>query len=212
MKISLPENYSYKDIADVYNGVLYIHRLASFRSLMFDLTYSIIGTTYYCRYCGQEVTRTDATLDHIFPVHLGGPYVPENLDIACADCNVLKKDMLEEDFLYFLSLNELDRLKYQQNYKEHRIYKLQKLAPVIPKSWYKYISLDEIDLLKDSRKGKKDLEKERNFFDQFKRISTPLIVDSNFLLLDGYYTAMVAKENNINMVPVIILENVILEY
>lgn len=43
-----------------------------------------------CRYCGEAVTTTTATLDHIVPQSRGGPSTPENLTTACHTCNSIK--------------------------------------------------------------------------------------------------------------------------
>lgn len=43
-----------------------------------------------CRYCGEAVTATTATLDHIIPQSLGGPNTPDNLTTACLTCNAIK--------------------------------------------------------------------------------------------------------------------------
>lgn len=212
MIITLPQDYSYRDIADVYDGILYIHQLDSFRSLMFDITYKNIKDTYTCRYCGRKVDRKTSTLDHIYPVHLGGPYIPENLDISCSKCNCLKKDMLEKDFIYFLGLSPLEQCKYQKEYSEKTIYSLKKSTPVIPSDWYTYMDLDKIGIIQDSKNARKQLEKIRSFYSEFHRLQTPLIVDRNYLLLEGYFETVVAKENSLRKVPVIVLENVILEY
>lgn len=43
-----------------------------------------------CRYCGEAVTATTSTLDHIIPQSFGGPNTPENLTTACLTCNAIK--------------------------------------------------------------------------------------------------------------------------
>jgi 5-methylcytosine-specific restriction endonuclease McrA len=45
---------------------------------------------YKCQYCGTDVTRRSATLDHVLPVSKGGKSVWENAVCACADCNSTK--------------------------------------------------------------------------------------------------------------------------
>nr|WP_139110026.1 HNH endonuclease signature motif containing protein [Ensifer sp. LC163] len=41
-----------------------------------------------CRYCGT--TEGPFHVDHILPVALGGSNDPENLTVACRDCNLSK--------------------------------------------------------------------------------------------------------------------------
>jgi 5-methylcytosine-specific restriction endonuclease McrA len=42
---------------------------------------------YRCQYCGVDVKESDATLDHVHPVSLGGKNTWENLTTACKPCN-----------------------------------------------------------------------------------------------------------------------------
>lgn len=45
---------------------------------------------YICQYCGDDVSRKTATLDHVLPVSLGGKTNFENTCCACATCNATK--------------------------------------------------------------------------------------------------------------------------
>ena len=45
-----------------------------------------------CQYCGIEVDRKEATLDHVMPVSKGGKTSWENCVTACAPCNATKAD------------------------------------------------------------------------------------------------------------------------
>ena len=42
---------------------------------------------YRCQYCGIDVLRKTATLDHVLPVSHGGKTTWENCTTACGDCN-----------------------------------------------------------------------------------------------------------------------------
>lgn len=42
---------------------------------------------YKCRYCGKQLTRFTATLDHLQPVSEGGDNSFDNLATACLHCN-----------------------------------------------------------------------------------------------------------------------------
>jgi hypothetical protein len=50
-----------------------------------------------CRYCGEVVTATTATLDHIVPRSLAGPNTAENLATACLTCNSIKSGRTYEE-------------------------------------------------------------------------------------------------------------------
>lgn len=54
---------------------------------------------YQCTYCGKQLTRFTATLDHITPVAAGGDHSPENLKTACLQCNSRKTSRPLGDFL-----------------------------------------------------------------------------------------------------------------
>lgn len=45
---------------------------------------------YECQYCGVEVNRKTATLDHVLPISKGGKSVWDNCTTACGRCNALK--------------------------------------------------------------------------------------------------------------------------
>jgi 5-methylcytosine-specific restriction endonuclease McrA len=45
-----------------------------------------------CQYCGDNLERKEATLDHVHPVSKGGKTTWENCVTACAPCNSNKSD------------------------------------------------------------------------------------------------------------------------
>ena len=45
---------------------------------------------YLCQYCGDDVSDTSATLDHVIPVSKGGNTTWENSTTACKPCNYRK--------------------------------------------------------------------------------------------------------------------------
>jgi len=45
---------------------------------------------FTCQYCGEDVARKTATLDHVLPVSHGGKTTFENCVCACAGCNASK--------------------------------------------------------------------------------------------------------------------------
>jgi hypothetical protein len=54
---------------------------------------------YHCSYCGKQLTRFTATLDHITPVSEGGDNSADNLKTACLQCNSRKTARPLGDFL-----------------------------------------------------------------------------------------------------------------
>jgi len=51
-----------------------------------------------CVYCAARLDDGSATLDHVYPLALGGAHAPENLVAACAPCNRLKGDQPPQEF------------------------------------------------------------------------------------------------------------------
>lgn len=51
---------------------------------------------YRCSYCqtAENVTGSLFTVDHVIPESLGGRTIPENLCLACWECNRLKRDRI----------------------------------------------------------------------------------------------------------------------
>ncbi len=45
---------------------------------------------YVCQYCGDDVSKKTATLDHVLPVSYGGKTTFENTVTACGPCNANK--------------------------------------------------------------------------------------------------------------------------
>ena len=211
MNIPLPKNFIYEDIATVKDGILYFHSLLSFNAVMYEIKYAITEDLV-CRYCGQKLTRKSASIDHIYPVFLGGPYVPNNFCISCHPCNLEKDILLEEDFKYYSTLSYKAKLRYKAEYKNKVHTELLYKTPVIPDNWYSYEKVDDIIPVHDSKLTKKTMNKARTLYHQYKRIPTPIIVDKNYLLLSGFVWYKVAQQNNLEKVPIIVLENVVLEY
>lgn len=54
---------------------------------------------YKCRYCGKQLTRFTATLDHITPIAGGGDNSFGNLITSCLGCNSTKSKRSVGDFL-----------------------------------------------------------------------------------------------------------------
>jgi hypothetical protein len=50
-----------------------------------------------CRRCGRTSSDTELHVDHILPWSLGGPTVPENLQVLCAECNLGKSNRYLEE-------------------------------------------------------------------------------------------------------------------
>ena len=70
------------------------------------------GEDNCCFYCGERLSRSTRTLDHIQPQSRGGTHEPHNLVLCCVPCNQLKGDMLLHEFVDFVaSYGGLHRMK-----------------------------------------------------------------------------------------------------
>ena len=89
MNVLLPKTpFVYNNGAAVVEGnFLYIYRPVDFNDLMYALTYEIYRDDMRCFYCGELLTEKQRTLDHRFPVDLGGPSLTNNLVPTCRKCN-----------------------------------------------------------------------------------------------------------------------------
>ena len=212
MKISLPQNYSYENIADVKDGILHIHKLVNFEDLMYDLTYAIKDSSK-CYYCSTPLSRDTSTLDHMFPKDLGGPTLPDNLCISCTNCNNTKSNMTEKEFIYYLSLSKENKEIFSRDIGLQNHILKKWYSPIIPREWISEESIDKIIVyffIGNGINGKSYKKVEKNY-KKFGRITRPVIVDKNFKLLDGFNVLLFAKNNSIFVLPTIILENVELE-
>ncbi|GLH70535.1 hypothetical protein GETHPA_20680 [Geothrix rubra] len=54
---------------------------------------------YKCYKCGKQLTRFDATLDHLIPVSKGGDNSFENLATCCLSCNSKRRNHELSDFM-----------------------------------------------------------------------------------------------------------------
>ena len=213
MKIPLPEEYSFKKIAKVEDEILHIFVPIEFEDLMYGITYATKETDR-CYYCLKPLTRENSTLDHIYPRNLGGPSIPNNLCVSCGNCNSNKSNMFEKNFLTYTSLSNDEKKKFYKDYNSFLHFLKKWYVPIMPNDWVTYERIDKIDLVDFPYpfvKGK-SYNKVRKFYKKYGRLYRAIIVDRNFKLLDGFNTFIFAKEKNISSVPVIILENVELNY
>jgi len=47
-----------------------------------------------CAYCKIKLSKSKATVDHVYPKSKGGLFVGENLALSCKPCNEAKKDIV----------------------------------------------------------------------------------------------------------------------
>lgn len=203
-----PNSYAYEK-----NGTLYIKGNLSFEQLMYSLTYSLKNKRR-CFYCNKKLNSKNRTLDHKFPRCLGGITLPINLEVCCKKCNEEKDSLTVSQFEEIREISsELQKKKLTLEYKHMNQIELEKRGLCIPSCWISIKNRSRIyaDIdLDTSYKGKR-YSKIKSFYKKYHYLPRPIIVSSNNILLDGYLILMFAKNKGIKKVPIIVLENVIVE-
>lgn len=216
MIIELPKKFSIgnaqeKNDAFVEDGILKIRKSASFRHVMYEITFQLKGGKHQCGYCGNFCYDRKMTMDHIYPQDMGGPTITNNLLPACGKCNQQKSNMTEKQYLKYRMIKNNEKQKAYL--KQLQIEKEQKKLRgefEIPEEWICKKQIDSIIAeirLGDVTKCQKYQEVKRYYF-KYGYFQRPIILDRRGYLLDGFYTVIFAKKHNIEKLPIIQLENV----
>ena len=217
MIMDLPEKFSIGDArqkndAFIEDGILKIRKDASYRFIIYELTFELKGGKHICRYCGKIFSDRKMTMDHMYPQDMGGPTITNNLLPSCQKCNSEKSDMTREQYEKYKHLEIVGKnckayLKDLRNYKES-IKKREEFE--IPKEWISKREISTIiaEIRLDDCTQNAKYKKVEEFYAQYKHIQKPIIVDKNGFLLDGFYSVIFAKNNLIASLPAIELENV----
>lgn len=215
MIIELPKKFTFFNetgeiVAYVENGILKLKNTASYKKVMFELTYEMKGRKRCC-YCGRTVDTKEMTLDHMYPQDFGGPTITNNLLPSCQECNNEKGNLTTKQYKKFLIAKKQGRGKeYLEDLKKYLSYVRKWENFEIPKEWISKKEMTKIIVkidLYDNYKGKK-YKSIKNFYERFNHFQKPIIVDKNNFLLDGFTMLMYAKNKGIKNIPVIELENV----
>lgn len=216
MIIDLPKKFKYR-VGDVYcyinsRGYLAIKGNISFSKVMKIMAYQM-NDYDVCPYCGRMFNRRikglNKTIDHIVPVDRGGITVTNNLMICCEDCNIEKNNMDRDEYMKFISLEddekyvflaklneEIEKMKYSKH--------LLKDEFVNPKNTEILLSINFYD---DYKKAKK-YQKIKKTYKKYGNLLYPVVVDRNNTLLDGFFTLIYSKREQIQDVPIIRIDNV----
>ncbi len=90
---------------------------------------------YNCLYCEKRITKSQATLDHVWPVSKGGKTQFNNIVTACGPCNTRKANKLDMKPVY---------KPYTPGYWE--LVRKRKQLPFEVKhpSWYEWLDIKEL--------------------------------------------------------------------
>ena len=215
MIIDLPETFFQKDrngIMEVYieNGILKLRADVSFKKLMREITYKKKGNKQ-CFYCGRKISSDQINVDHMIPQDVGGPTIPNNLVPSCNKCNNTKSNMTLEQYLEYLAKKTAKERKEFSMHAQQEIEKMKFMKDFsFLNGWVSQMNVEEIHWKKrDDRdyRGNK-YNRIEEFYQKYGRLRKAIVVDRNHNLLGGYVSLMFAMNNQIEIVPVIVLENV----
>lgn len=216
MIMDLPKEFSIGDArrknnSFIENGILKIQKEASYRFVIYQLTYKIYGGKHVCKYCNKTFKDKKMTMDHMYPQDMGGPTITNNLLPSCQECNNKKSDMTKEQYEKYLEFKKVGKHKaFWKDLKQYKEFIKKWYEFEIPKEW---ISKREISsIIVEVRLGDctktTQYKKVESFYLEYGHIPKPIIVDKNGFLLDGFYSVIYAKNNLITSLPAIELENV----
>ncbi|MGN1031898.1 MAG: HNH endonuclease [Intestinibacter sp.] len=210
MIIELPEKYEYKERGNkaiVIHDILRIKGDVSFERLMFDLTKKLKGNK--CYYCNVELRKSIRTLDHGYPVSMGGPTIVNNLFPCCKFHNKEKNNYTVEQYRAFKTI---EKVKQLENFHEE-VCKRQELIRYnkgfdLPEEWVTWIDIHKVKGINNLYHSSLRYRYVRSFYIEYGKLPYPIILDRNQLLLSGMETCEFAKNVQCENIPCIILENV----
>lgn len=215
MNIDLPKSFTMYDergrekLAWIENGTLKLKVEASFRKVMYELTYELKGRNV-CVYCGETFLDKDMTLDHMIPQERGGPTITNNLVPSCKECNSKKSNMTAEQYIKYKNLSGTEKKKYFENFKRYVNYMKRNELLELPEKWLSKKKVKEIiarfDFSQEYKKSQ--YRKVERFYNEYGHLPKPILVDKKGFLLDGFISLMFAKDNNLRKLSVMVLENV----
>lgn len=149
------------------------------------------------------------TLDHIYPVSLGGPTIPQNLVPACRNCNGIKENMTPQQFQVYRNLkDEEQKKKFLKEYWSIKSFQ-ERWLHILPEEWISQAPISDLLVVMDLRNtNTRKYNRTRDYYSRCKQFPKPIIVDSQGFVLDGFTQVLYAKNNQIKEIPAIVLENV----
>ncbi len=216
MIIRLPKRFIYsnrvlKNCAYVENGILYMSKYTNFEDLMYTITYQLKGYDRCC-YCGEKLTTSTRTLDHMYPRRWGGISIPENLLPSCKKCNQDKKDMTYQQFQEWRALKTASEKNRFYDETISRNASIRKLGNfVIKKKWISSFEVEPVaKYISFNRLSKKKSQLISSYYRNWGQYPHPIIVSSNGWVIKGLHILYHAKKNKKQYVPAVILENVVI--
>lgn len=206
MFVELPKNVVLRD-AEVKDRVLHFYNISAFESLMYELTKRLSANV--CLYCGKRLKKSYITMDHLYARSIGGISITNNLAVSCSSCNNSKATLTYQEFAEnnFTKVREEEYLKKVQEINELCFYER---GFRLPNKWYIQMPMAKIKSPKKDfidRNGPAYLKGEM-FFKKYGKLPYPVVIDKNNRILDKFTMYFLAKQENIQDIFVIKLENV----
>lgn len=226
MIIELPKKFSYantkngRKCAKVKNGILYIDLGVNFEKLMYSLTYSIKGNRRCC-YCRQKVSKEKITIDHMYPKDYGGISITNNLQPSCTKCNNDKANLNYNQYMTYKLLPKYDKKEFYRCIIQKKEQIRAEIGYDLPEEWVVMKNVSDLKTIYNAsdlkaiyieRPKGKNYHKVEEQYEKYGTFRKPITTDRNLYILDGYNIYRYATENNIEMVPVNVLENVEVVY
>lgn len=220
MILDIPNGYTYtdkndnKNFAYEKNGILYINGDVSFEKLIYHLI-SFSKRRKRCFYCNRKLHSKIRSIDHMIPKYWGGVTVPDNLVFSCKKCNGTKSIMTAEQYETFMNLP--DDVEKKKEYKNECFIRNENIVYergfCIPEDWVLYNIRTKIyvDINFDESYKSKRYQMIKSHYKKYHKLPRPIIISGNNILLDNYHVLMFAKNKQIKKVPILQLENVIVE-
>lgn len=154
-------------------------------------------------------TPSQMTLDHVYPVSLGGPTIPQNLVPSCRTCNGQKENMTPQQYRAYRNLKDDDqKRKFLEEYWRIKFFQ-ERWLHVWPEEWVSQAPISGLLVLMDLTDTEtRKYQKTEDYYSRCKQFPKPIIVDSQGFVLDGFTQVLYAKNNKIKEIPAIVLENV----
>ena len=214
MIIDLPQSFSYaenaRNKAYVEDNKLIIVGHVNFEALMYQITYATKDASK-CYYCGETLKDSPKTrsLDHMYPKKWGGISIPCNLVPACNVCNTKKDKLTETQYICWRDVRRRSKRRllklYTQKNKTNSY-----LGKIMPKEWMVEMPLKDISeglcVCGNLGPGYSEV---CAFFSKHHHYLRPVVMSSNGIILDGKDIARHAMAHNVDRIPAIIFENVI---
>ena len=213
MIIELPEQFMLSNggkAVEIVKGNLILYRNVRFEDLMYELTYALREKR--CVYCGEELDRKHATLDHRVPQDMGGPTITNNLFPCCSKCNSTKSNLNHWQYMAFRQLDEYNRKEFRKAIEEINEKIRYKTGFELPEHWVEYVNPNEIKMHEppDYTLRGKAYQEIKRYYDMYKKFPKTVISDTNYALLNGFNLILYAKDNGIKSIPATRIENAII--